>query len=200
MTDDFPNSPDGWANRSDHFLEVAQKPENAGLFNLGDAGLTQWHDENDELKGFLHEREVLQDRLTGVNAQIKVQGAKVEGTARAGLGTASKSPASDQLKAQAGVTIARDTTHPAPIAPTKLVATVDENGVAKLKWDRADNIPSAKFIVEKLIGEVWTMQNIVTAVSALLACKVGEPASFRVRARNGQGDSEPSNVAVIYSN
>ena len=196
---EFPDSPEGWVNRSHHFLEVAQAAGNEGVFDLDAARLTGQADQTATLETLLHQRETLEDQLKGINAQIKVEDGAVQNSTRANLGTASKSQASDDLKAQAGVTIARPTTHSAPIVPTGLVATPNANGTALLKWERSGNIPGAKFVVEKQTGQLWTMVDMVTATQLLVLAPVGQPSAFRVSARNGQGTSLPGETVVIYA-
>lgn len=198
MAEEFPSSPEGMVERSDEFLDIAEKPENAGKFNLSAAQVADWRGQTNVVLGLLDQRHALEEQLRGVNAQIKVEAPKLETVARGGLGTAARSTASNELKAEAGVTIPKPRVDAAPITPTRLVATPNANGTVDLDWDRTGNIRSAKFRVFKRAGDAWNLQTVVTAVKVTLPAKVGERAAFHVEAQNGRGISLPSQEAVIY--
>lgn len=199
MADNFPRSPEGWVERNDTFLDEAEKPENAGELDSDSAELLAWRGQNNVVAGLLDSRESLTEQLKGVNAQLKVEGPELEGLSRAGFGRASKSSASAELKAEAGVTIPKPRVLSAPKVPLNLVATANANGTVFLSYLRNGNIASADFIIEKRVGTgEWMLQDVVRKVSKTLQAKVAERAAFRVSARNGKGTSLPSNEAVIY--
>ncbi len=199
MPNDFPQTPTGWVERSQEFLTEAQKPANVGVFGLNDTVLGAQQAQTTVVKGLTDEEDSLDSQLKGVRAQLKVETPRLATMVRANLGTASKSAAPDDLKSEAGVTIPKPRVNSAPKTPLGLVATPDVNGTVLLKWKRSDNTPSTKFVVEKEVGTNWVLVDVVTAVSLVVPAKVGERASFRVSARNGQGTSEPSIEVVIYN-
>ncbi len=198
MAERFSDTPEDMVERSDDFLDVAEKPANAGLFNLDAPALADWRAKTDAMQTLLDQRHALQTQLDGVQASIKNQAPGLEATARSGLRVAAASSANDGLKAEAGVTIPKPRVLSAPIVPTTMLAQAVANGTVNLSWDRAGNTRTTKFVVEKRVGTEWVLVDIVTATSLTVPAKIGERAAFRVSARNGQGTSMPSNEAVIY--
>ncbi len=199
MPNDFPQTPESWVERSNEFLDVAQKPENAGVFGVDTAKLADQKAQTTVVSDLVDEREAAQEQLKALNAQLRVETPKLETMTRANLGSAAKSSASAELKSDAGVTIPKPRVKAAPKVPLELMATPNTNGTAFLKWKRNGNTTTTKFVVEKRIGNAgWVLVDVVTAISLTVDAKVGEHAAFRVSARNGQGTSEPSNETVIY--
>ena len=198
MANNFPDDPEGWVERSEDFLEVAEEPDNAGIFNLSEAQLAEQRAQTNVVKATLSTRENAQHIVDGANADLKVQTPPLSATVRGNLKIAAASPAPANEKAEAGVTIPKERTRPAPKVPSKLVATPKVDNTVALKWDRNNNIAGCKFVIEKLQGETWNMVDVVTAISYIAPAKVGEHAVYRIRARNGQGTSSPSNEASIY--
>ncbi len=198
MAERFSPTPEDMVERADDFLDVAELPANAGIFNLDNTALAAWRAQTDAMQTLLDQRHTLETQLDGVSAQIKSSAPALEAATRAGLRTAAASSAPDGLKSEAGVTIPKPRVNSAPISPTELLATPNVNGTVLLKCNRAGNIRGAKFVFEKKTVGDWVLLDIVTATELTAPAKVGERAAFRVSARNGQGTSLPSNEAIIY--
>ena len=200
MAEEFPQSPEGIVERADEFLDVAEKPQNAGVFDEDAAELLDLRTETNAMQARLDRRHLLQTQLDGINAEIKQAAPTLEKKTRATLKTAAASNAPDALKAEAGVTIPKPRVDSAPITPADLSATPDVNGTALVKWNRSGNIRSCKFLVYKRVGTQKSLVDVVSAVELKVPATIGEMAFFSVVARNGQGPSAPSEEVVIYPN
>ena len=191
-------SPEGMVQRADDFLDVAEIPANAGLFNLDATRVGNLRALTKAMIIRLDRRHTLENQLSAINAEIKANAPAFESELRSDLRVAAASSASEALKAEADVTIPKPRVNSAPITPTGLVATPNANGTVTLKWDRAGNIRGCKFVIEKIGGAAPVLIDIVTATEETFPAKIGETAMYQVSARNGQGTSLPSNPAVIY--
>ncbi|HEX8463072.1 MAG TPA: fibronectin type III domain-containing protein [Abditibacterium sp.] len=200
MADEFPQSPEGWVERADEFLDVAESPENAGIFDSDAAELLQVRTLSNAMLARVNRRHALQNELDGLSAEIKQTEPELERGVRGLLKTAAASKAPDAKKAEAGVTIPKPRVDSAPITPADLSATPDVNGTALVKWNRSGNIRSCKFLVYKRVGTAKSLVDVVSAVELKVPATIGEMAFFSVVARNGQGPSQPSEEVVIYPN
>lgn len=199
MALEFDRTPAGLIHRSEAFLRVAQEGENDGEFNVDAPDLDEWGARVEAVKALLSEREALKTRLRVVESQLKTEARELETRARRHLKRAASSKASEARKTAARVTIRLKAAPSEPHVPTDLLAAPDAAGWVQLKWHRAGNHRGARFVIEKRVGEGWEMVDVIAGTKLKTLAKVGEIAYFQVRARNGRGLSEPSNVAVIYA-
>lgn len=198
MADDFPQTPEGIADRSDKFLKVAEKTGNAGIFNVPADDLTTLRTETDATKDLVEQRDDLEAQVKGINATLKMKGGVLGPLLRDALKKAAASSAPEDDKSEAGVTIPKPRVKSAPKVPTDLLATPNAAGYVDLKWNRNENGASTKFVVEKRTNGAWVLVDILTATSLRVPVPIGEKTALQVKARNGQGTSEPSNIAVVY--
>jgi hypothetical protein len=97
----------------------------------------------------------------------------------------------------------RDTTRTpvTPKTPLEFTASPNVDGSVRLKWLRNGNPYGVTFVVEARQGGTgaWQSVSITRRQSLTLnGFEPGEYVEFRVFAKNGEEESTPSNVAVIY--
>jgi len=109
---------------------------------------------------------------------------------------------SDETKRAAGIPI-HDTVRStlAPIVVLGLVANLDGPAAALLSWNSNGNSSGVQYRVEKRVNNAgdWMLVDAVNPTRLRVTGLVpGVPVAFRVVARRGAAQAEPSNIASVY--
>ncbi len=126
----------------------------------------------------------------------------LEATLRPLVQRAQASPVTtDDNRRLAGIPV-RDNvrTSSAPIPPSQLVAAAEGSSGALISWNSNGNASGILYVLEKRVNNVgeWLLVNVLAPTKfRITGLAPGVRVDFRVRARRGQVDSEPSNVATI---
>ncbi len=88
----------------------------------------------------------------------------------------------------------------APITPSQLVAVEDGSSAALLSWNSNGNTSGIRYVVEKRVGNAgeWSLVDVVSATKKrVVGLTPGVRVDFRVKARRGAVDSDPSSVSSV---
>lgn len=177
--------------------------ENVAITNIDAELITESKTTRNNLETNLGQRQALTDNLAGKNQEIKFNrkdlnktAAKIQGL----LKLNSNVPSS--LIEQAGFNVdegGRSST--APNSPLDLVVTGSSDGVNRLKWVRNGNPQGTLFFIEAKIGnsDKWEIVDTVTVAKYEHVNQTpGVKIQYRIRAKRGTVESQPSNTATVY--
>jgi hypothetical protein len=88
----------------------------------------------------------------------------------------------------------------APITPSQLVAVEDGSSAALVSWNSNGNTSGIRYVVEKRVGNAgeWSLVDVVSATKKhVVGLTPGIRVDFRVKARRGAVDSDPSSVSSV---
>ena len=197
MLNAIPTNPRDLAAHIHRFADVAAPaPE---VFNMTAAEVTALQSTATTLETDADTRDNARTALRVANETLTHAGSAANALVRPLMRRASASNAPAATKIAAGVPIPKPRTYPQPQVPASLVALPQTDGTNDLKWDRNSNAVGTSFVIEARNGTpAWFVVNVVSATRYKAQAGVGVHMTYRIRARNGQGTSAPSNEAVVY--